>query len=537
MKTPASTTEASSRSACAAAVVLACFALSCGASYAQSLAVPPPAESLDLDLKPPPKIQLQGKDSRQQTPVTTHAVNAKPEDAANERQKPQDTKPSSPATKPSQQAATAAGTPSGSIPEPNEGTVDRDRTEPPAPAAVPPSPPASLTARDFARSGGGSLLNRTPPTFAPAGNSTLPPSVSQGLTLDGDIEPCEMLVMSKDMDEARDVRRRLSGASVAIRRRFALAHLGAVLSVFCVPVPDEVEETARTLARQYPSLLVTLNDRYRLAGDRDYFIQSVGWRDRLGTCTASRRIGLIDTGVDLDHPAFAGVRLTSKSMLSAGRPAAGSEHGTAVASVLAGSPGLAGAADLTTVNVFRKRGERIDTDAELLVRAIDWLLGRGVELINMSLEGPPNAVLDFAVKSAAAAGVSIIAAGGNGERNPAYPAAYPEVIAVTAVDSASRIYTHAAHGSYIDFAAPGVDLYLPAPGGRSKYYTGTSFAAPFVTAALAVLKTEYPSVGTAGLKRLLASGVRDLGDTGRDRIFGWGLIQAPSDCTRVAGEP
>ncbi len=84
----------------------------------------------------------------------------------------------------------------------------------------------------------------------------------------------------------------------------------------------------------------------------------------------------------------------------------------------------------------------------------------------------------------------IVAAAGNGgpKAAPAYPAAYNDVIAVTAIDRAKRAYRRAGRGEHIDLAAPGVDVWTAAsvPGARAK--TGTSFATPFVTAAVALLK-------------------------------------------------
>lgn len=174
----------------------------------------------------------------------------------------------------------------------------------------------------------------------------------------------------------------------------------------------------------------------------------------------------------------------------------------------------------------------IDTNAELLVRALDWLLEERVELINMSLAGPANRLLQHAVETAVESGVLIVSAAGNG--NPAFPAAYPGVVAVTAVDSRGRVYRQANRGDYVDFAAPGVDVFLAAPYNRGKYYSGTSFATPFVTAALAVLISRHPEAGSDALLRQLSNTARDLGDPGRDPTFGWGLVQVPADCTSLA---
>ena len=120
---------------------------------------------------------------------------------------------------------------------------------------------------------------------------------------------------------------------------------------------------------------------------------------------------------------------------------------------------------------------------ERVVAAVDWLGGGGIRLVNMSLETGSNPVLDFAMSSAAAKGMILVAAAGNGGKDapPAYPAAHPDVIAVTAIDADARIYKKANRGDYIDLAAPGVDVWAAKAGGGGSYRSGTSFAVPFVS--------------------------------------------------------
>lgn len=525
------------------AVILAWLLIPGGASLGQQSAlqaVPKtPAVSLDLQVEPPAESPPDD-DSEPRKPVMTHVLPAAPKHPPKPAQ-PQAGEPASDddarQTAP-EDAGRAVGDRSGDPDGSSGKTTDSTPGGVPVFGGQTPRQRAAPTARDFARYDRGSLLDRPSPGFAP-----LPargrPAASAEYDPEAGYEPCELLVMSETMEDARAIREELASLSIDIRRRFALSSLGVVVSVFCVPDPGETEPAMATLMRQYPTLAVTLNHRYRPAAEKSYYAAAIGWRNDLYACGSDRRIGLVDTGIDLQHPAFADARVTTKNLLSPGTPAADLEHGTATASVLAGAsgeaPGLLNTADLVAANVFRQSSDSIvDTNAELLVRAVDWLLGEGVELINMSLAGPANDLLEFAVEAASASGVLIVAAAGNGDRNPTYPAAYPAVTAVTAVDSRTRVYARANRGDYIDFAAPGVDLYLAAPGNRSKYYTGTSFAAPFVTAALAVLKTLHPDSDPAVLLEQLASGAVDLGDAGRDPTFGWGLVQAPADCQSLA---
>lgn len=522
------------------AAILACLIISGEASFGQQSAwqAAPKAPPVLLDIQMEPPVESPRDDEPQQgKSVMTHALPAAPENA---------TKPARP------EASEPIGDDGGQQTAPRDNgraeadrSMDSDRTSSEATDSTPGGAPlvfggetprqrAAPTARDFARYDRGSLLDRPSPGFAPLPARGRPAPGPEYDPAAG-YEPCEILVMSESMDEARSIQEELSSLSIDIRRRFALSSLGVVVSVFCAPASGETESVMATLMGRYPALAVTLNHRYRPAAEKNYYAAAIGWRNDLYACASNRRIGLVDTGIDLRHPAFADARVTTKNLLSPGTPAADLAHGTATASVLAGvsgeAPGLLHTADLVAANVFRQSSESvIDTNAELLVRAVDWLLGEEVELINMSLAGPANDLLELALEAASASGVLIVAAAGNGDRNPAYPAAYAAVTAVTAVDARTRVYTRANRGDYIDFAAPGVDLYLAAPGNRNKYYSGTSFAAPFVTAALAVLKTLYPDSDSAVLLERLASGAVDLGDAGRDATFGWGLVQAPAHC-------
>lgn len=118
--------------------------------------------------------------------------------------------------------------------------------------------------------------------------------------------------------------------------------------------------------------------------------------------------------------------------------------------------------------------------------------------------------------------VIVAAVGKGGASSPAmFPAALPNVAAVTAVDADGRIFRNAVRGPHVDFAAPSVDIFLPSMAG-GRYATGTSMAAPFVTARLAARAERNPNA--------LRSTVVDLGFPGRDPIYGFGLVQAAGAC-------
>ena len=149
------------------------------------------------------------------------------------------------------------------------------------------------------------------------------------------------------------------------------------------------------------------------------------------------------------------------------------------------------------------------------------LLSAAPSLRVVSLPG-----LDLGTQAALADGGS----GGNGGPGapPAFPAALEGVIAVTAVDVDGRLFEQANRGGYVDVAAPGVRVIAPAAGPE----TGTSFAAPFVTAWVAAMIAEGGPADAAAMHRAIAVTARDLGPAGRDPDFGWGLLQSDGNCGR-----
>ncbi|MDB2616617.1 S8 family serine peptidase [Luminiphilus sp.] len=246
----------------------------------------------------------------------------------------------------------------------------------------------------------------------------------------------------------------------------------------------------------------------------------------LSLATMNLRIGIVDSAVDTDHPAFATAKISS-------RPFADAEqlpnyHGTAIASIIAANAaplrGLAPESELFAAAVFEQdetRGEIASTVS--LVRALDWLLSSQVDAINLSLAGPPNRLLEVALKRISEQGVMVLAAAGNGGpmARPQYPAAYASVVAVTAVDQRGRAFRLANRGDYLDLAAPGVNLRHAVAGGGYAASSGTSFAVPFAVTAAALMKHQEPDSDV--IARLYAAAT-DIGPPGRDDIYGYGLL-------------
>ncbi|NND54650.1 MAG: S8 family serine peptidase [Gammaproteobacteria bacterium] len=243
------------------------------------------------------------------------------------------------------------------------------------------------------------------------------------------------------------------------------------------------------------------------------------------------RIGLIDSAVRADHEGLTGMEIVAQDFIAhtGARPDA---HGTAVASIIASALNDVGenSAQLYAAAVFfAADGQAPGATTESLIGALAWLAEADVDVINMSLAGPENELLGSALQALGGRQLVVAAVGNNGPRGaPLYPAAYDDVIAVTAVSKKQRIYRYANRGEHVDFAALGVDVQVATPvtlataGWRED--SGTSLATPRVAVVVAQLS------GRAGLDHdavvaTLQTRATDLGRRGHDNIYGHGLVR------------
>jgi subtilisin family serine protease len=242
----------------------------------------------------------------------------------------------------------------------------------------------------------------------------------------------------------------------------------------------------------------------------------------------SLRIGIIDSSIDQRHSAFSNSSITTQRFVDNDSPP--NAHGTAIASIIASNDpqalGLAPSAKIYAAEVFdhnEQQGEFASTVS--LIKALSWLMTQDVSVINISLAGPSNRLLETALTRVRERGVLAIAAAGNGGpmAQPMYPAAYPEVVAVTATDDRGRAFRLANRGEYVDIAAPGVNIRHAQAGGGFAASSGTSYAVPFVTVAAARLLQS--TVEPALMLDALYASARDIGAPGRDQIYGYGQLQ------------
>lgn len=336
------------------------------------------------------------------------------------------------------------------------------------------------------------------------------------------------------------------GYGLLARDRLEL--VGVHIARFALPANRTLDEARAEILRLAPAALLDPNHVYRpseLACDADGCVafDMIGWSPAPLSCPAGTTIGMIDTGVNTDHEALSGVGIEHFAVAGPERRPSGRTHGTAIAVLIAGragarTPGLLPGARLVAADAFHAdAGGQDAADAFDIARALDRLAASAVKVVNLSFAGPPNLVLERVVRAVLDRDVTLVAAAGNAGPNadPLFPATYEGVVAVTAVDRRLRAWRQAAAGEHIDFAAPGVRLWTAASVRGGRFRSGTSYAAPFVSAALAAIRATDPSAtGPQAVERLAADAV-DLGPAGRDGTFGWGLVQAPAACADPAG--
>ncbi len=325
-----------------------------------------------------------------------------------------------------------------------------------------------------------------------------------------------------------------------ISQTVSLPGLALEITRLRTPAKTNPPQALRILQQRIPDGWFALNHIYRTnAGPcengRCYGSVLIGWQVS-ERCGSGLRLGMVDTAADKNHAALNGRTVVTRSFAEDGRPSS-TAHGTAVAALLVGAasggfPGLLPAAELYAADTFiGSDPAKTRTNVLLLAQGFNWLLEQQVSVINISLTGPDNKLLQEAIKRLHQRKLVLVAAAGNGGPSapPAFPAAYPEAIAVTAVDSLLRPYHSANRGEYVTVAAPGVRIWTPGPQG-GQYRDGTSFAAPYGTAVAALLRHQQPGLNPATLFEQMRNSARDLGAPGKDPVFGWGLLQSPGRC-------
>ena len=314
------------------------------------------------------------------------------------------------------------------------------------------------------------------------------------------------------------------GLSFQVVRQQTIGSLGLTITQLRAPENLNATEALSLLRRADPAGSYDYDHIYNPSGEAQSTIAGLA-PTAPSQPGAKVRIGMIDAGIDRKHRDFADANIIVKNVAGE-KDSVPTAHGTAVASLLVGKDGqgtLAGA-DLYAADVYG--GEASGGAADGIVRALGWLAENDVPVVNISLVGPPNIILEAAVKAFLKRGHVLVAAAGNdGPSAPMeYPAGYEGVAAVTSVDEGHNVQLDANQGPQITFAALGVNRRVAAMGGGHAAVTGTSYAAPSVAVRFAMLVRQSDPAAAKAAWNTLEHDALDLGAPGRDPVFGYGLL-------------
>jgi thermitase len=251
------------------------------------------------------------------------------------------------------------------------------------------------------------------------------------------------------------------------------------------------------------------------------------------TGDSSVLVAVIDTGIDYNHPDLVDnyVELGYDWVNNDDYPMDDHGHGTHCAGIIAGvidnNEGIAGVAQVRMLaeKVLNENGEG---SLENLAKAIIHATDQNANIISMSLGSiKRHTTLHQAIKYAYDTGVLLVAAAGNtGFRNRGYPAFNEEVVAVTATDENDEPAEFTTYGNWVEFSAPGVNIYSTFLNNSYKYANGTSMATPHVAGVAALALSQFPTLSVDQLRYYLRYTADDLGELGFDVYYGYGRINA-----------
>lgn len=240
-------------------------------------------------------------------------------------------------------------------------------------------------------------------------------------------------------------------------------------------------------------------------------------------------VAVIDSGVDLGHPELKGAVAGSFDALE--KPEKPHTHGTAIAGAIVAHARLMGAAPaarILAIRAFGTTGVGSDATTMAIIKGLKYATDQKALVINMSFAGPTDPGLGRYLAAAKANGAVLVAAAGNfgPKSGPQYPAADPNVIAVSATDANDQIFKASNIGPHIAVTAPGVDILLPAPDNDYQLTSGTSFSAAYVSGVAALILQRAPDLKPDGVRKVLEQTAKDLGPAGKDPEYGAGLVDA-----------
>ncbi|WMT79011.1 S8 family serine peptidase [Bradyrhizobium sp. Ash2021] len=249
-------------------------------------------------------------------------------------------------------------------------------------------------------------------------------------------------------------------------------------------------------------------------------------------------IAVIDSGIDAKHPEL--TNSIADTFDALGSTEGPHVHGTGIAGAIAAHAKLMGSAPEVRILAIRAFGSAYggaESTSWVILKSLDYAALHGAQIVNMSFAGPKDPLIERGVAATAARGIVLVAASGNAgaKSPPLYPAANPNVIAVSGTDAKEKLFAASNRGNYIALAAPSADIFLPAPDRKYQMTSGTSFSAAYVSGIAALMLERNPALKPNEVRAILENTARDLGAPGRDDLFGAGEADAYAAVTAAIG--
>jgi hypothetical protein len=352
-------------------------------------------------------------------------------------------------------------------------------------------------------------------------------------------------------DQADALARRLRLARIA-SQDFPL--IGATISLFRITDNRSVEAAATQLRAEAGVRAVQPNFRYVLQDQTTVPVPVSGEGDPAQYALAKLRlpeahklaygsnvtVAVIDSGIDAAHRELAGTVVGAFDALDSKEGP--HVHGTGIAGAIVSHARLMGSAPRARILAIRAFGVSqagAASSSFVILKGLNRAAMNGAQVINMSFAGPQDPLIERGVAASASKGIVMVAASGNAGPTspPLYPAAYPSVIAVSATDAYDKLFAASNRGSHIAVAAPGVDIFLPAPDNTYQMTSGTSFSAAYISGLAALMIERNPQLRPDELRAILTTTARDLGAPGRDDLFGAGEADAYRAVSAVSSAP
>jgi subtilisin family serine protease len=315
--------------------------------------------------------------------------------------------------------------------------------------------------------------------------------------------------------------------------------IGGTIGLFRIVDRRPVEIASREFATEAGVRSVQLNFRYLLQqqkaalteGDPAQYANAKLRLPQAHTLAqgANVTIAVIDSGIDAKHPEL--VNAVADSFDALGSKEGPHVHGTGIAGAIVAHARLMGSAPqarILGIRAFGAAPNGAQSTSFVILKALNYAAEHGAQIINMSFAGPKDPLIERGIAATAARGILMVAASGNAgaKSPPLYPAANANVIAVSATDAQDKLFTASNRGGHIAIAAPGVDIFLPAPDEKYQITSGTSFSAAYISGLAALMLERNPALKPDEVRAILMKTARDLGTPGRDDLFGAGAADA-----------